>query len=94
MNLIYKLYLYIDHFLYNINDKLIFFNVNLLNKQIKKKGKEMFKLFKLSNKKTKLYSIFALVFVALQGVFEGLQAGMLAAVLSVLGQTNPDSHAF
>jgi len=54
----------------------------------------MFKLFKLSNKKTKVISIFALVFVALQGVFEGLQAGMLAAVLSVLGQTSPDAHAF
>jgi len=54
----------------------------------------MFKLFKLSDRKTKLFSIFALVFVSLQGVFEGLQAGMLAAVLSVLKETSPDQQQF
>lgn len=44
----------------------------------------MFKLFKLANKKTKVLAIFALIFVALQGVFEGLQTMMLANILTVL----------
>lgn len=44
----------------------------------------MFKLFKLSNKKTKVFSILALVFVALQGVFEGFQTSMLARVISII----------
>jgi len=44
----------------------------------------MFKLYKIGNKKTKALAILALIFVALQGVFEGFQASMLAGILKVL----------
>ena len=45
----------------------------------------MFKLFKLANKKTIALAVMAVIFVALQGVFEGFQTTMLASILSVLG---------
>lgn len=48
----------------------------------------MFKLFKISNRKTKVLSVLALIFVALQGVFEGLQTTMLARVITLI----PTSH--
>ncbi|MCQ3914366.1 MAG: hypothetical protein MJ201_00865 [Mycoplasmoidaceae bacterium] len=44
----------------------------------------MFKLFKLSNRKTKVLSVLALIFVALQGVFEGFQTTMLARVIQII----------
>mgnify|MGYP003295415086 FL=1 len=44
----------------------------------------MFKLFKLSNRKTKVLAILALIFVALQGVFEGFQTTMLARVIEII----------
>ncbi|MCQ2957036.1 MAG: hypothetical protein MJ233_04340 [Mycoplasmoidaceae bacterium] len=44
----------------------------------------MFKLFKLSNRKTKAFAVLALVFVALQGVFEGLQTFMLARIINTI----------
>lgn len=44
----------------------------------------MFKLFKQANKKTIALGIIALVFVALQGVFEVLQATMLASILNTI----------
>ena len=50
----------------------------------------MFKLFKLSNKKTKAFSVLALVFVALQGVFEGFQTTMLARVISIIPTEGSD----
>ena len=50
--------------------------------------KRMFKLFKLGDKKTKALAVFSLIFVALQGIFEGLQATMLASVLEVLNNTS------
>ena len=42
----------------------------------------MFNLLKLSNKKTKVLSIMAIIFVAFQGVFEGFQTTMLARVIN------------
>lgn len=50
----------------------------------------MFKLFKLGNKKTKVLAIFALIFVALQGVFEGFQTMMLARIIDVLKENRAD----
>jgi len=44
----------------------------------------MFKLYKLGTKKAKTFAISALIFVALQGIFEGLQASMLAGVISAM----------
>lgn len=53
----------------------------------------MFKLFKLSNKKTKVLAILALVFVALQGLFEVFQTTMLGNIIQIVqtmeGQTTP-----
>ncbi|XQP54848.1 MAG: ABC transporter ATP-binding protein [Mycoplasmoidaceae bacterium] len=47
----------------------------------------MFTLFKLSNRKTKILSVLAIIFVALQGVFEGLQTTMLARVIGLVPTT-------
>lgn len=53
----------------------------------------MFKLFKLSNRKTKVLSALALIFVALQGVFEGLQTTMLARVITIITESQTAEQA-
>lgn len=56
----------------------------------------MFKLFKLSNKKTKVFAALALIFVTLQGVFEGLQTTMLAQIINTISvwEEQPDWGLF
>lgn len=59
----------------------------------------MFKLFRMSNRITKVLAILSLVFVALQGVFEGIQTTMLASVITIVtpitGSPTPaELHAF
>ncbi|XQP55742.1 MAG: ABC transporter ATP-binding protein [Mycoplasmoidaceae bacterium] len=44
----------------------------------------MFRLFKMSNRKTKVLAVLALIFVALQGVFEGLQTTMLSDIIIIV----------
>lgn len=46
----------------------------------------MYKLLKQADRKTIVLGVLALIFVALQGLFEGLQATMLAQVLSTVKQ--------
>ncbi len=53
----------------------------------------MFKLFKLSNRKTKVLAVLAMVFVALQGVFEGLQTSMLAGIISIITASETAAEA-
>ncbi len=56
----------------------------------------MFRLFKLSNRKTKVFAALALIFVALQGVFEGLQTTMLAQIINTISvwEGQPDWGLF
>lgn len=54
----------------------------------------MFKLFKQSTKKTKLLALFAIFFVACQGVFEGLQTKMLATILGILQENPSDPNKY
>lgn len=53
----------------------------------------MFKLFKLSNRKTKVLAVLAMIFVALQGVFEGLQTSMLAGIISIITASETAAEA-